>query len=126
MSWCELLHSRLVQCKYPVAGGSNYILDRLYFGCRERESARAYTASPVCEVVELFATNTPTANPSYTAWNAGTTKNNGTISAASPYLLCCARDIFKYAERIYLDLHIGSSIHLLLLSAYYSNSLSSA
>ena len=31
-----------------------------------------------------YTVNAPTANPSLTAWNAGTTTNNGTVSAASP------------------------------------------
>ena len=31
-----------------------------------------------------YTVNTPTANPSTTAWNAGSTYNNGTTSAASP------------------------------------------
>jgi hypothetical protein len=31
-----------------------------------------------------YTVNSPTASPSFTAWNAGTTTNNGTVSAASP------------------------------------------
>ena len=42
------------------------------------------SANPLYVKSFSYAVNTPTGTPSYTAWNANSTYNNGTVSAASP------------------------------------------
>ena len=67
----------------PSLVNGTYILHRLYFGCGSG-SPQEPTQFPLYVKSWSYTVNSPTSNPSLTAWNAGTTTNNGTISAASP------------------------------------------
>jgi hypothetical protein len=63
-----------------------------------------------------FTTNTPTGTPTYTAWNAGSTYNNGTKSAASP-IYSVAPGTYSSLQSVSISSSTGSSNICYVLSS---------